>query len=279
MGDNASNKEEVIRIAAGRGPAYPSISLSDAVHRVNQIKDAGASRTLLPPDTIYKIWGFKGASGASRPIMASVGYYGLFHYEGRGEQRRHRLSDLALRIVLDKLPDSVNRPKALREAALRPPVFSKLHDDLGLPPPADVVIEHHLLMAGYSESAASQIVTIYKATLEYAGLLQPANIPPDEPPGEDEPSASSFVDDMLRTGWGSASGDGEMQQAPQPATPRPPPSPFVEMKENELKVALEGDRLKVSAFVDLQGARRLVKRLQANIALLEDELGENKAEE
>jgi hypothetical protein len=34
---------------------------------------------------------------------------------------------------------------------------------------------------------------------------------------------------------------------------------------------LDGDRLRVSAYVDLAGAKRLLKALKANMALLEDE--------
>ncbi|WGD55657.1 hypothetical protein QA641_18310 [Bradyrhizobium sp. CB1650] len=38
-----------------------------------------------------------------------------------------------------------------------------------------------------------------------------------------------------------------------------------------MKVALDGNRIVVSAVVGLKDARRLLKRLEANIALLEDE--------
>jgi hypothetical protein len=38
-----------------------------------------------------------------------------------------------------------------------------------------------------------------------------------------------------------------------------------------MKVALDGDRIIVSASVDLADAKRLVKRIQANIDLLESE--------
>jgi hypothetical protein len=38
-----------------------------------------------------------------------------------------------------------------------------------------------------------------------------------------------------------------------------------------MKISLDGDRIIVSASVDLADAKRLVKRLQANIALLEAE--------
>ena len=41
-----------------------------------------------------------------------------------------------------------------------------------------------------------------------------------------------------------------------------------------MKVALDGNRIVVSAVVGLKDAKRLLKRLEANIALLEEEEGE-----
>lgn len=52
-----------------------------------------------------------------------------------------------------------------------------------------------------------------------------------------------------------------------PAPPAPPPP----VEPGAMKVALDGNRIVVSAIVGLKDARRLLKRLEANIALLEDE--------
>jgi hypothetical protein len=41
-----------------------------------------------------------------------------------------------------------------------------------------------------------------------------------------------------------------------------------------MKVALDGNRIVVSAVVGLKDAKRLLKRLEANIALLEEEEGD-----
>lgn len=60
-----------------------------------------------------------------------------------------------------------------------------------------------------------------------------------------------------------------MQQDVQQDTFRgaaPPP-----LGANDIKVTLNGRRLQIAANVDLKGAKRLLKALQANMALLEDE--------
>lgn len=41
--------------------------------------------------------------------------------------------------------------------------------------------------------------------------------------------------------------------------------------ENDIKILLDGDHLRVSAYVDLKGAKRLLKALKANMALLEED--------
>src|ERR1700730_14667865 len=119
MDASTTKKEDATRIISGRGPAYPSISLREAIKRATEIKDANATRTMLSPETLYRIWGFKGSSGTSRPILASLGYYGLLDYVGRGDDRKVKLSDLAVRIVLDTLPNSIQRSESLKQAALK----------------------------------------------------------------------------------------------------------------------------------------------------------------
>lgn len=61
------------------------------------------------------------------------------------------------------------------------------------------------------------------------------------------------------------------QQANMQQTPPPrPPLGGMDVGEDQLKVLLDGDRIRVAADVDLKGAKRLIKALKANMALLED---------
>jgi hypothetical protein len=216
-------------------------------------------------EAAYRVLGFKGASGASRQIVASLSYYGLLDYIGRGADRKVRLSDLALRIMLDKLPDSPERTAALREAALKPAIHAKLAEELKLPPPADVIMERFLVLdCEYSESAAATIIKVYRDSLEVAGLNNPDKI--DEPEGDivDPPAPPTMIDDALR---GIGAGIGSHAMTPTVQTPLPPPP----VDPGAMKVALDGNKIVVSAVVGLRDAKRLLKRLEANIALLEEE--------
>lgn len=266
--ENADAREDTLKLSAGRGPAYPAISLRDALDRAAKFRDANAIRITLNLEAAYRVLGFKGASGASRQIVASLNYYGLLDYIGKGSDRKVRLSELALRIMLDKLPDSPERIAAIKEAALKPAIHARLAEQLKLPPPVDVIIERFLVLeCEYSEGVAETIIQVYRDTLEFAGLNKPDRINGEEGAIVDLPPPPTMVDDAIK-GIGAGIGRAPMTPAAHSQAPvtLPPPA-----EPGAMKVALDGNRIVVSAVVGLKDARRLLKRLEANIALLEDE--------
>jgi hypothetical protein len=268
--DRAEGHDDSLNLRAGRGPAYPGISLQDAVDRASKFKLANAVRLTLNMEAAYRILGFKGASGASRQIIASLNYYGLLDYIGKGNDRKVKLSDLGLRILLDKMPDSPERIAALKEAALKPAIHARLAEELKLPPPADVVLERFLVLdCEYSESVAEIIIKVYRDTLEYAGLNNPDRIDGEQGIVVDPAPPATMIDDALK-GIGAGIGKATVTPNAHQASVTPTPDPAA------MKVALDGNRIVVSAVVGLKDARRLLKRLEANIALLEEEEGENK---
>lgn len=180
MTDVASDKKNGgdVRIVAGRSPAYPYIDLEKAVRKAEAVRDAGAARTVLPPETVYKIWGLGAQSSGSRQTLAALNHFGLVDYIGRGDDRKIKLSDLALKIVLDRQPDSVDRTAAVRLAALEPAIHAELYEKFGALLPADVVMETYLVRdRGYNEPAASALLSEYRSSLAYAGLDKPSSMP------------------------------------------------------------------------------------------------------
>lgn len=203
MEQRAPTSQEAVQksATAGRGPAYPFIPLDKAVERAEQIRDANLIRTAAPPVAIYKLWGYGGDNGKSRQTMAALNHFGLLEYVGRGDQRQIKLSDLAHRIVLDRVPDSVERAAALREAALLPSIYGKLWVQYGSALPPDVVIETFLTRdCGYGLEAAENVLSGYKETFHYAGLGQPLSSPPKAPQSEvgDELDQKPQVGDLVQ---------------------------------------------------------------------------------
>lgn len=168
------------RATTGRGPAYPFIPLGKAVERAEQLRDANMARVAFGPLAVFKVWGFRGESGTARQTMAALNHFGLIEYVGRGDKREVRLTDLAHRVVFDKVPDSADRAAALREAALAPPIHTKLWDRYKHEPklPPDVAIETFLMRdCRFNGSGAKSLISEFRDTLEYARLAEPDNMP------------------------------------------------------------------------------------------------------
>lgn len=266
MSDAADDGKKVDqeKIIAGRGPAYPYVSLEKAIERVETLRDKNMARVTASPLAFYKALGFAGESGTSRQTLAALNHYGLIEYVGRGDGRNVRLSPLAHRIVFDKVPGSPERDDAVKEAALRPAIHAKLWESYKPPLAPDVVIETFLVRdSGYTEQAAQNVIEVYKETLEYAGIKDSGSMPTDlHTPEFNKPA-------------GGASGSLPMEPVT-PANQTPPPKPPLggtefQAGEDQMKVLLDGDRIRVSADVDLKGAKRLIRALKANMALLEDD--------
>jgi len=168
------------RVSGSRGPAYPYIDLAKAVEKATVIADKGAARQTMPPEAFYKLWGMGAKSSASRQTMAALNYYDLVEYVGRGKDRKVKLTDLALRITLDKRPDSNERSDAIKQAAVQPSIFRELHEKYAPFFPDDVVIETYLKIdKQFSEEAARTAIRHFRTSMEFAGLDKPSVEPKD----------------------------------------------------------------------------------------------------
>jgi hypothetical protein len=190
VADDTQQKNGDDRIGASRGPAYPFINLERAIEKASIIADKGAARQKMPPETFYKIWGMGAKSSGSRQTMAALNYYDLVEYVGRGTDRKVQLTELALRIVLDKQPGSSARKEAIQKAALEPQIFRELHDRYAPFLPDDVVIETYLkIERAFNDEGARVTIKHFRDTMEYAGLDQPTNKP-------DEKDSNATQDDV-----------------------------------------------------------------------------------
>jgi GTPase SAR1 family protein len=98
----------------------------------------------------------------------------LLEDEGAGPERRLKLSQLALHILLDERPQSEDREACIRRAALTPKIFRELWDkwaETGLPSNANMqhtlIFEHH-----FPEKRVQEFIRVFRETVEYAGLLR-----------------------------------------------------------------------------------------------------------
>lgn len=178
MSDEQKTNGQSAGIRAARGPAYPYLNLERAVEKAVIVAEKGAARQKMAPETFYSLWGMGAKSSSSRQSMAALNQYNLVEYVGTGRDRRVQLTELALRIVLDKRPNSAEKIAAIQEAALGPNIFRELHDKYAPFLPDDVIMETFLTLdRAFSDDAAKTVVKHFRDTIVYSGLDKPTDMP------------------------------------------------------------------------------------------------------
>lgn len=93
--------------------------------------------------------------------MSALKNYGLIDDEGSGAARKLKLTELALRILLDTRPDSEERKLYMRQAALSPKVVADVYAKFEGTLPSEATINHYLVLErGFSQSTALRAVRI-----------------------------------------------------------------------------------------------------------------------
>ena len=165
------NDATEIRKTKDRSPAFPFITLEAALGRARQFYDE-EKRGVAPMTRATLHWGYSPSSSGSLQTIAALKNYGLMTEEGgSGQNRQIRLTDLALRILLDQRPDSTERMMFLRQAAKTPSiaaeVYSKWSDGL----PSDSTVNHFLVLEKkFNESTAFKVVKIIKENHVLTGM-------------------------------------------------------------------------------------------------------------
>ena len=170
----------------GRSPAFPFIPLNKALDRaeVFRVAEGGRPKHFSPLVSACRAWGIGVKTGVGIQTIAALGHFGLFEFEGSGEHRSARLTDLALRILLDKQPMSLERDGLIRSAALAPRIHAELRQKWPDGLPSDPTVETYLVRdRGFSESGARDLIAQFKETIAFAKLGQPDNIPADNTGG------------------------------------------------------------------------------------------------
>jgi hypothetical protein len=251
VGDDISGK---VKRAVHRSPAYPFIPLSTAVDRSDAMYKA-ASRHAVRVSALAQPWGYSFGSSLAAQVVSALRQFGLLEIvDGQGNDRVVRLSELALRILLDKR--GAERAKALCEAAMRPALYAELWEKWGAEIPSDSVAESHLMLdRSYNPASVASVLSAYKATLQYAGMLGAASV--SEPATNKIPAQNTERDDME-----------QVQPIEAKAVPMPALTP-VHGEEEYLRVKLSGGR---TARVLFRGPdptdaeiKKLIKHLQLAI--------------
>ena len=155
-----------------RSPGYPGLALQDAIQRATTIYQH-EGKNAAPVNVILGHWGYRPKSGAGLVALAALKHFGLLIDEGSGDSRTARLSDLALRIVQDTRPNSEERVKAIKEAALVPKLHKELWASYSGNLPSDGNLSFTLRnKRGFTEGGAKEFIKELRSTLAFSGLTR-----------------------------------------------------------------------------------------------------------
>jgi hypothetical protein len=156
------------RRSTGRSPSFPAINLETAIRRARELYDRERQRPTAVT-IIVRHWGYKSMSGPASLSLAALKKFGLLADEGRGEERRGRLTDLAVDIVEN--PDAAKRISATKLAALLPSMHRELWEKYRDSLPTDANLRWELVRhRGFTEGGAEDLIREYKQTVAFAEL-------------------------------------------------------------------------------------------------------------
>jgi hypothetical protein len=145
-----------------RSPAYPSITIDEAVERAQTLyRIEGKHPTLVK--TAASHWGYKPKSSGGLKTIAALKAYGLLVDEGSSEDRKVRLSDDGLTIVRDEREVSPERDSLIARLALKPKILTELWNRYGTKLPSEDTVKHFLVAErDYNPNAVSDILRVYQ---------------------------------------------------------------------------------------------------------------------
>jgi hypothetical protein len=172
----ADIKTEVRKARQGRSPAYPSIHLEKALSQAKALFEA-EGKYAVPLTSAFSAWGFGGKSSGARQTLASLKYFGLIDVEGEGDTRKVKVSEEAIRFLLDKREDATERKALRRRFALAPTAHQDLFNQFPEGLKSDATAVHFLVFdCGFNESAANELLSEFKTTAVFANLFQPVKV-------------------------------------------------------------------------------------------------------
>jgi len=149
-----------------RSPNYPTVGLKEAVERLKKFMAidgrAGASAELAA-----KHIGFATAHGLAYSVLSALKKFDLV------TDKDGRVVPTQRAIEITSLPETdERRAKAIRQAALLPPIYSELVEQYkatGLP--SDETLEGELkAYKGFNPNVVKEFINSFRETLEFAGL-------------------------------------------------------------------------------------------------------------
>lgn len=172
----ATTAEKPKKPKQGRSPAYPGLTIQQALAKAKSLHDAEGTYA-VPMPSAFAAWGYGAKSSGGRETRAALKYYGIITVEGDNDSGKVKLTEKALRVLLDEREDQSEKRAIIRELALTPSIHKQLLEKFPDGIKSDATVQHYLVFdEGYNKSAAGELVGEFKATADYAGLYKPDTV-------------------------------------------------------------------------------------------------------
>jgi len=162
-----------------RSPNYPSISLADAVSRLEALFGR-IHKHAAPKEAVVKALGYGGWNGASATVVSAFLKFGLLERVG---DDTYKITDRSMRILYGR--DQAEKAAALKEAAIAPSLYAELSGAFPGDLPHDDILRPWLIRRGFGPSVVSAVIAGYRETMDIvkkSGGGQNHEEPIEEPP-------------------------------------------------------------------------------------------------
>lgn len=194
MSENAGSVEGV-KPTRIRSPSYPYIDLGTAIARTQQLYNF-AKKTPVLLSAVLKEWGYSGSSANGMKVIAALKSFGLIRDIGKGKDRKVVISDFSYRL-LHYPPDSPEKEAAIKEAALKPPMYSFCWREWGAVeemPGFEAIKSHLVLEKKFNPDAVSGFLSDYKKTIQFAKLGQSDTIESEDGEESIDPNLQNIAE-------------------------------------------------------------------------------------
>lgn len=146
-------------MARTRSPRYPSISLSQAIEKTQELHDIERANP-VDREVAAQAMGYNGLTGTSATVLAGMMQYGLLEKTGKNEVR---VSRLAIEILY---PDSSqSKADAIREAADKPELFRDINERFSDGQPSENALRAYLMKQDFTHAAVPSAIKAYMETV------------------------------------------------------------------------------------------------------------------
>ena len=204
-----------------RSPSYPGVDLKRSLTLAKTVF-AQAKHHPVAPELVFQAWGLKSKSSQAQVNIAALKRFGLLEtMPQRGpDGGRVRVSDLAMRILLDERQESADRTDSIRIAALKPDIHAELWKQYDGELPENAALKFYLQRdRKFTESGAEDFIAQFRSTIAFAGLQ-----PGDEQSADDTDDGGTVEPDL-----GASMGTTRSRQSPTPPTVAKPSADWREV--------------------------------------------------